>query len=127
MAIPSINIYGMGIDYMLTFIYLTVANYVCVKKFTGVRIHWRQSVFKPIVSAAVMGLATAGVYNGLYPHTGNVIAMLLAFIVAVLVYSFMIVFTDVLSDEEMDVMPGKRRLMPIYHRIVGLRRKVFSR
>ena len=127
MAIPAINIYGMGIDYMLTFIYLTVANYACVKKFTGVRIHWRQSVMKPIVSAAVMGLATAAVYNGLYPHIGNVLSMLLAFIAAVLVYSFMIVFTGVLSDEEMDVMPGKNKLMPMYHRIVGLRKKVFSR
>lgn len=124
MAIPAINIYGMGLDYMVTFIYLTVANYLMVKRYTGVRIKWNRTVLRPLISVAVMGVVTLALHRGLLGITGNFIAMVVAFIVAVLVYSFMIVFMGAVSEEEIAVLPAK--IQPAFHKILTLRKRIFS-
>ncbi len=127
MAIPSINIYGMGLAFMVTFVYLTIANYSCVKKFTGVRINWMKTVIKPVISAAIMGVVTWAVYNGLHHFVGNVISLVVTVLVAAVVYTFVMIFTGAITHEELMILPGHHRIEPAYHRIVRLRRKLFKR
>lgn len=126
MSIPAINIYGMGLDYMLTFIYLTVANYICVKRFTGVRISWHRTVVKPLIATAVMGVVTSLVYRCLLGVIGNFLAMIIAFAAAVAVYAVMIILTGAISDEEIAVLPGHRRIVPLYRKLLHWRQKVFK-
>lgn len=126
MSIPAINIYGMGLDYMLTFIYLTVANYICVKRFTGVRISWHRTVVKPLIATAVMGVVTSLVYRCLLGVIGNFLAMIIAFAAAVAVYAVMIILTGAISDEEIAVLPGHRRIVPLYRKLLHWRQRVFK-
>lgn len=124
MAIPSINIYGMGLSFMVTFIYLTIANYRCVKKFTGVRISWMSTVIMPGLSSLVMGLATWLVYNVCHPFIGNVLSLILAMITAVVVYAFVMILTGALGEEELAFLPGQKYIMPVYKKISRLRYKI---
>lgn len=124
---PKINIYGMGIAYMATFIFLTVINYFFVRKYTGVRINWVQTVFKPVAAVAIMGVVTYFSFEGLRPHAGSLIAMLVSIVLSVIVYSFAIVFIGGISEEELAFLPGKKYILRAYHKILGIRRKIFRR
>lgn len=124
LAIPGINIYGIGLSSLITFVVLSVVNYLFVKKFTGVRIQWVQTVLKPAISSAVMGLATWLIYTPVRMFLGNFVALVLAVVVAVVVYGFIMILTGGIGQEEMSLLPGQKLIRPVYKKIMRLRYKL---
>lgn len=124
LAIPAINIYGIGLSSLITFVLLTVANYLFVKRFTGVRIHWGQTVIKPLVSSAIMGLVTWGTYTAIRALLGNVAGLLVSMVASIAVYAFVMLLTGGIGAEELSALPGQNFIMPVYKKVEGLKRRL---
>lgn len=120
LAVPAFNIYGIVISSMITFVYLTISNYICVKRFTGFQMDAKQTLFKPLVSAIVMGIATWGVYAVVSMFAGNFIAVAIAVVVAVAVYFFLMILIGGITEEELAILPAQKFIEPVYRKIRGI-------
>lgn len=118
LAIPSINLYGIIISGLLTFVFLTVANYLFLRKYTGVRIDWKHLV-AVFFSSAVMGLLVWCCYYGLSSFIPRSISVIIAILVGVAVYAVMMIVTGGLSPEVLVELPGHAKIAPYYDRIMA--------
>ncbi|HEY5557882.1 polysaccharide biosynthesis protein [Acetobacterium sp.] len=117
LAIPAINIYGIVLSTIITFVYLTVANFLSVRRFTGVRIDLFHTLVKPLFAAVIMGLITFYAFNFVSSIAGNFLGLVIAFVVAVCVYGIIMIFIKGITEEEIGYFPGHQRLLVVYDRI----------
>ena len=120
MAIPALNIYGVVLSTMLTFIFLMIVNFLFIRRYTHVRLSYINTMIKPFIASAIMGMSALGCYNFLLPRTGNTISVLAAIVVAAVIYFFLIIFFGILSEDELELLPGKRLLLPLVKKIQKL-------
>ena len=120
MAVPALNIYGVVLSTMLTFIFLMVVNFLFIRRYTHVRLSYTGTLVKPFIASAIMGMSALGCYNFLLPRTGNTVSVLAAIIVAAVIYFFLIIFFGILTEDELDLLPGKRLLLPLVKKIQKL-------
>ena len=120
MAIPALNIYGVVLSTMLTFIFLMVVNFLFIRRYTRVRLSYINTLVKPFIASAIMGMSALGCYNFLLPHTGNTVSVLAAIAAAAVIYFFLIIFFGILSEDELELLPGKRLLLPLVRKIQKL-------
>lgn len=80
----------------------------------------KQTLFKPLISAIVMGLATWGVYALVSMFAGNFIAVVTAVVVAVAVYFFLMILIGGITEEEMAILPAQKMIEPVYRKIRGI-------
>ncbi|WP_133965187.1 putative polysaccharide biosynthesis protein [Eubacterium limosum] len=120
MAIPALNIYGVVLSTMLTFIFLMIVNFLFIRRYTRVRLSYTSTLVKPFIASAIMGMSALGCYNFLLPHTGNTVSVLAAIAVAAVIYFFLIIFFGILSEDELELLPGKRLLLPLMKKIQKL-------
>lgn len=119
LAIPAINIYGIVISSIITFAYLTVANFLSVRRFTGVKIDFFHTLVKPLFASLIMGLMTYIVFTGVQGFAGTFIALVISFVVAVCVYGIIMVFIKGITEEEIGYFPGNQYLLAVFDRING--------
>lgn len=99
-GIRSINIVGAAIGTLTAYLTAAALDYMCVRRFTGVRIDVSLTVIKPGISALVMGVF-AGLSYKLFMLMGhNSIATLLAIIVGACVYGVLIIKTKTITRDE---------------------------
>lgn len=120
MAIPALNIYGVVLSTMLTFIFLMVVNFLFIRRYTRVRLSYTSTLVKPFIASAIMGMSALGFYNFLLPYTGNTVSVLAAIAAAAAIYFFLIIFFGILSEDELELLPGKRLLLPLVRKIQKL-------
>ena len=120
LAIPAINIYGIVISSIITFAYLTVANFLSVRRFTGVEIDFFHTLIKPLFAALVMGLATSIVFKGVSSFAGIFLGLLVALVVGACVYAVIMILVKGITEEEIGYLPGNQYLIAVYDRINGL-------
>ena len=117
LAIPAINIYGIVLSTIITFVYLTVANYLSVRRFTGVRIDLFHTLFKPLFAAVIMGVITSYTFTFVSSIAGNFLGLVIAFVVAICVYGIIMILIKGITEEEIGYFPGHQRLIVVYDRI----------
>ena len=120
LSIPAINIQGIVVSSIITFAYLAIANYYSVKRFTKIRLDFFHIFIKPLFASAIMGLLTYFTYHGVTSVLGGFIGILAAMIVGVLVYAVIMIAIKGITEDEIRVLPGSRKLLIGYHRINGL-------
>lgn len=125
LAIPQLNIYGIVLSTTITFLYLTISNYICVKYFTHFQMDMKQTVLKPLISAGIMGIFTWLIFCGsdkimekiVGAFAGNMISVLIAVFFSVLIYGFLMILTGGVTEEELALLPGQKYIEPIYRKI----------
>lgn len=117
LAVPAFNIYGIVISSMITFVYLTISNYICVKRFTAFKMNIKQTLLKPLLSAVIMGLVTWGIYALVSMFAGNFIGVIVAIVVAAIVYFFVMILIGGITEEELAILPAQKKIEPIYRKI----------
>jgi len=120
LAIPSVNIKGLAFSSIITYAFLTLANYYSVRRATKIKIKVNQTFIKPLISTAVMILATIAMRNILRLVAGSLITVLFSMVVAVLTYAVMMIATGGITETEILYFPGKRVILPIYNKIRGI-------
>lgn len=120
LSIPFFNIQGIVISSMITFIYLTVANYASVKRYTHIKVDFIHTALKPLMAATVMGIAVFFAYKGIAALLGGFMGIIMAVIIGVFIYSFVLVLIKGIMADEIRVLPGSRTLLSFFRRLERL-------
>ena len=99
-GIHSINIVGAAIGTFCAYLTAATLDYLCVRRFTGVRIQVKQTVIKPAIAAIIMAAIAAGAYR-LFLFAGhNSIATVGAILVGACVYGILIIKMKAITRNE---------------------------
>jgi len=120
LSIPLFNIQGIVISSMITFIYLTVANYASVKRYTHIKVDFIHTALKPLIAATVMGIVVFFAYKGIAALMGGFMGIILAVVLGIFIYSFVLVLIKGITADEIRVLPGSRTLLSFFRRLERL-------
>lgn len=118
-GIPSINFNGAVIGTVLFYVINVVLNIIAVIKVTKVRIDIMSGLIKPLISAAMCGLAAWAAYGLLGSYAlknvshGSDIALLAAIIIAVMVYAIAILVFKGVVREDIESLPAGEKIAKI--------------
>ncbi len=112
------SIYVVVVADMIYAFAVCILNSSAVYKF----IRYKQEVIKtfvlPLVSAAIMGAVTIGVYYLMLALTGsNILSCLVAIVVAVIVYALSLLLVKGIGEEEINMLPKGRSIAGILKRM----------
>ena len=115
-AIPAINVKGAAIGTIAAYVIAMVLDYLCIKKMLKVNFRLKNSVVKPALMSAVMGLVIFISYNLSFMLIKNMkIACLIAMLFGGATYLFELFFMGGLSKTELLSIPlGKKIAKKIY-------------
>ncbi len=108
-GVHSINIKGAAIGTLVAYFTAATLDYLCVKRFTGVKIPVSVTIIKPGISALVMGAFALATYKLFMIVGHNSLATLAAIIVGAMVYGIMIIkLKGVTRDEMLSIKHGNK-------------------
>ena len=115
-AIPSINVKGAAIGTIAAYSIAMVLDYICIKKMLKVNFRLKDSVLKPAIMSALMGVVIFISYNLSFMLIKNMkLACLVAMIFGGATYLFELFFMGGLSKSELLSIPfGKKIAKKIY-------------
>ncbi|MBQ9512273.1 MAG: polysaccharide biosynthesis protein [Lachnospiraceae bacterium] len=99
-----------------------VLNQISIKRFLHVKMGWKRVYVFPAICAAVMGGCAFLSYRGLYAvisllneseYFSNLIALFVAIVIAVFVYSFLLLKLKIVTERDLEQMPGGARLRTV--------------
>lgn len=102
---PNFNIMGAAIGTMACYAIAAVFDVVFVVKQVGFRISLPDHILKPAAATAIMGVAAFAVYKWV-GSTSNTLGVSAAIGIAGCVYLLALSFMNVITKEEMSLMPG---------------------
>ncbi len=107
----DLNVYALLICNVLFPIIVSALNCRSLAKKVGYQWEFRNTFLKPLVASALMGVVAYVTYHVLYTAMQNVyIAAMIAIAAAVLVYVVVILQIRCFSEEELESIPGGRRI-----------------
>ena len=120
-AIPAVNIYGAPIGTLLGYLCMALLDYWFIRRALGQNPNLHNAFGKPLICSLIMGLFALAVYTmfsmvlSVLGRIGMFGAMLLAILVAVVVYLFMIVRTRSITNADMKLIPGGEKIGKLLH------------
>ena len=104
-AMPQVNVFGSAISTVASYLLIMVLNFLALHR---VQPHlgdvWRKAL-PMLLSSAVMGAASFGLYWALAHVVNSKIAVLAAIVLAVLVYAVCVVRTRAVAYEDLILLP----------------------
>ena len=122
-GIPEINVKGAAIGTVFAYIIASTLNLLAVKKYTKVKFDFVITYVKPAISTLAMAVASAISYKLASLVLGNALSTLFAVLVAISVYTVMILISGAISLEEMENLPRGKKLVKIIKKLNAINRK----
>lgn len=117
-SFTELNIYSMVIGSVFFALLMCILNSIAIRRATGYRQEIHKTFVIPIIASAAMGLASYLVYYGMDKLThSNTISIIIALIVAVVVYGVLLLVLKGFTEEELFSLPKG-------YLIVGLAQKL---
>jgi stage V sporulation protein B len=116
-GIPALNVQGAAIGSSLAFGVVGILNFAAVKKHAGTKFNFRLSVWKPLLSGAVMAAAVLAVYHLCRGLIGNSLATLLSVGAGVAVYGVMLLKSRAIEAHEIRLLPKGEKLAGLLARL----------
>ena len=114
----DLGIYSMVFANIFFAVIMCILNHFAIRRTIGYRQEVKKTFLIPTVSAAFMGIATFGVYKGIYAVLkSNAISTILSIFVAVAVYGVLLIKLKGMDADELRQMPGGTRLLPILKKL----------
>lgn len=108
---PSINIYGAPIGSIVCQIISFTYCFTMLSKNVSIKLSFKKYILKPLGCSLIMGICAFFVHKAILYITGiNIIAVILAILIAVIVYALMIIVTNSLTKDEMEMLPMGAKL-----------------
>ncbi|MDD6310573.1 MAG: polysaccharide biosynthesis protein [Firmicutes bacterium] len=113
-GIHSINIVGAAIGTMCAYITASTLDFMCVKRFTDVKVPVAKTIVKPMISALVMGVIVGFIYKGCFAIIGsNSISTLVSIAIGACIYGVLIIKTHAIERNEIMAISIGRKIAPI--------------
>ena len=109
-GIPSVNINGAPIGTLCCFILAAVLDLIIIRRILPRPPKYGRMFRGPLLATILMGLSAKGAYWAASLLFGNTVSTLLAMAVAVAVYFLLVVFLQLLSREDLALMPKGEKL-----------------
>ncbi len=105
-GIPALNVNGAGISSVCAYLTAGILNYIALRKYADVKINIGGVFIKPLIASLIMGAGAYAAYNLFFMLTSsNALSVLLAIIIAVIIYFVAVFMTGALSREEVALIP----------------------
>ncbi len=111
---PEINILGSAIGTLCCYLYIALANFICLVKYTKIMPRMLQSFLKPLVAALCCGVAALGVSTLL---GGSKMSTVLAVLVAAVVYFVMLIVLRGIEKEDVLAFPKGEKISKILEKL----------
>ena len=109
-SIPSLNVDGAAIGSTVGYIVIGLANFIAVRKMTGITFDMKLSVVKPLFSSIVMYVVVVLIYKVCSGFIGNSIATLLSIAVGAAAYGILLLKSKAITGEEIETLPKGKKL-----------------
>ncbi len=113
LLLTNMNLYALAVATITYSLLMCILNARSVAKYLEYNDNAMQVFILPASAAIIMGAAAHFTYLGMSLITGNAISLIVAFLVAVLVYGFLILRMHLLTDAEMLEMPFGGRILKV--------------
>lgn len=115
-GIPSVNIYGSPIGTCVCYGTTALLDLMLVRRVVRGCPRFRSLFAKPLFSAAVMGVAAWAVYGLLFNLTSSSnLSVLVAIMVAVVIYFALILLLGTITKDELSLMPKGDKIGRLLH------------
>lgn len=109
---PKINILGVSIGTACCYIYIAVANYICLLWFSKVKINAYKTIIKPFIAAVVCSSFAYLIYNlGLKIIDSNKLLTVITIAFSVVVYLLTVIFLKILDKNDIFSMSKGEKLV----------------
>ena len=113
----TVNVVGAPIGTMVAYMIACFLDYLCLKRFTGLKVDAGMLLLKPFISSIVMGAVVFAVYRLMFMLiSSNTLATLIAIVAGVIVYGAMVIKTGMITKEEALDLPSGARLVGLCER-----------
>ena len=119
-AIPNVNIYGAPVGTLIGYSCMAVLDYVFIRRALHQNPNLLKAFGKPLICSALMGAVAVAVYTVTDlvlggSKLGMALCMFLAIAVAVAVYTFAIIRTRCITNEDLKLIPGGEKVGRLLH------------
>lgn len=115
-GISWLNVRGAALGTVTAYGVAAILNYIYIKKHVDIKFGFVQTIFKPVISAATMGILVYLTYNTAYSSLGNSLSTIAAISVGVVVYGLMLLVTGSIREQELRLIPKGEKLAKILKR-----------
>ncbi|MBQ7288392.1 MAG: polysaccharide biosynthesis protein [Clostridia bacterium] len=121
-GIPDINITGAAIGTIACYSYICIANYICVLRYTKVKVRLFTVAVKPMICALLCGLSALSV-SILLKNSGISLRLstLTSIVVAVIVYAILIILTRTIDKNDIISLPKGKKLLKVLEKLRVIR------
>ena len=117
-GIPQINIKGAAIGTLCCYLYIAVADLICIIKYSKVVPNLFATIIKPLFAAVASGIAAYFSNIGFsYILSGSRLATVLALFVAVIAYVIALAVFRCISEEDLISLPKGEKLVRISKKV----------
>lgn len=121
--IPSINIYGAAFSSIICQLVAFLVNFLVLIRFIPLRITLVKYIIKPLAAGVIMGGVAFGLYTLIHSllggtgYTANLIAALIAIVVAGIVYITLIIVFKTMDKNDILLLPSGAKIYNALRRI----------
>ncbi|HAS73952.1 MAG TPA: polysaccharide biosynthesis protein, partial [Clostridiales bacterium UBA8960] len=109
-GITSINIYGAAFSTLVAYGTATTLNFITMSREANINFDFKTVLLKPLIAALVMSGVVIALYYSASQFISPKLATVIAIIIGIAVYGVMLVKTKTLTDEDLALMPGGKKL-----------------
>lgn len=115
---PSINIYGAPIGSIICQIISFGYCFMMLSKSVSLKLSFKKYILKPLLCSVIMGISAYFSHKAILYITGiNIVSVILSIIIAAIVYAIMILLTNSLSKDEMEMLPMGTKLYSVLRKL----------
>ena len=112
-SVPSLNVKGAALGSCVSYLVLLAILISLLKKYTGIRFNFIKMLIPPLVSAVACGASAYLVVSLLSDRIGNVGALVIAIVLAAVVYFLLSVMTGALGRNEINLLPYGKKIAKV--------------
>lgn len=118
LAVLKLNVYGVAIADIIFGLVVCILNARAIKRYLKYRQEIVKTFILPGLSAAIMGVGAYGFYRLLFLLTGmTAVALLAAIVFAMILYGILLLVFNVVSEEEIRMIPKGYKLIPLIKKL----------
>lgn len=117
LPIPIFNVYAVIHSTTICYMIFAALNVFYLLRVIKMKLHAKAIILKPIGIAIVMGIVAKLIYTILYSFKPyNSLWLVLSILIAMIVYGVLGVVTRTITDEDLESIPGGRKISRLLHR-----------